>query len=111
MKTYKHLYQLLAAAVLLASLAGGGLAASPVTVTIDTGSSKADTLPTVPADFLGVSYETQMVLPDSQGKYYFSPENKRLVQTFQTLGIRSLRVGGYTADRPTVKIPSPADLD
>ena len=62
-------------------------------------------------DFIGLSYEMQQVLPDAKGKYYFGPDNKRLIGLFKQLGIKSLRVGGNTADRPSVKVPGPADID
>jgi hypothetical protein len=34
-----------------------------------------------------------------------------LIQIFRTLGIKSLRVGGNTADRVTVKVPGQPDID
>jgi hypothetical protein len=94
--------------VAMMSIAGAARAESPITVTIDPAAASKE--PIAP-EFIGVSYETQMVLPDSQGRYYFTPDNKNLVAMFRTLGIKSLRVGGNTADRPTVNIPAPADLD
>ena len=84
----------------------GAQAQSPVTVTLDT---KAG--PAIPDDFAGFSFEMEKLLPDSRGGYYFSPTNKPLIALFQTLGIKSLRVGGNTADRPTVNVPSEADAD
>src|SRR5690349_3824541 len=98
--------QVLAASccLLLASLTD---AQPKATVTIDpAGESIA-----IPADFLGLSFEMQDVLPDANGNYKFSPDNKPLLATFKALGIRNLRVGGNTADRPTVKIPTEKDLD
>jgi len=65
----------------------------------------------IPADFVGLSFEMQRVLPDTNGSHFFSPENKPLIATFKTLGIKSLRVGGNTADRPTLPVPSQADVD
>jgi hypothetical protein len=65
----------------------------------------------VSADFIGLSFETEKALPDKQGNYFFRPGNQPLIALFKTLGLRSLRIGGNTADRPTVKIPSPADID
>jgi len=52
-----------------------------------------------------------LVDPATNGAYFFSPANKPLVKMFQTLGIQSLRVGGNTAERATVKIPDKADID
>jgi hypothetical protein len=66
----------------------------------------------IPSDFCGLSYEITMVLPhDPPRKYYFSPDNGPLVSTFKTLGVKNLRVGGNSAERVTVAIPGPADID
>ncbi|HEY5345422.1 MAG TPA: glycosyl hydrolase family 79 C-terminal domain-containing protein [Verrucomicrobiae bacterium] len=65
----------------------------------------------IPADFLGLSFEMQRVLADTNGNHYFSAENKNLIATFKTLGIKNLRVGGNTADRPTLPAPSETDVD
>ena len=53
----------------------------------------------------------QYVLPDTNGNHFFSTKNKSLIATFKTLGIKSLRVGGNTADRQTLPTPSMADVD
>ena len=91
---------------LLLLLTNSTPAQSPITVTLD---SKPG--PSIPDDFAGLSFEMEKVLPDTNGGYYFSPTNKPLITLFQTLGIRSLRVGGNTADRPTVKVPAEPDID
>ena len=65
----------------------------------------------IPADFVGLSFEMQRVLADTNGYHFFSPGNRRLIATFKTLGIKDLRVGGNTADRPTLPVPSEADVD
>ena len=65
----------------------------------------------ISSNFIGLSYEMALVNPAQNGDYFFSPANTALVEMFQTLGIRSLRVGGNTADRATVKIPGKADID
>ncbi|HWZ96091.1 MAG TPA: hypothetical protein VNW30_12920 [Opitutaceae bacterium] len=66
----------------------------------------------VPADFCGLSYEIKMVLRhDTTKKYYFSPDNGPLVSAFKTLGVKHLRVGGNTAERPSVAIPGEPDID
>ncbi len=65
----------------------------------------------IPADFVGLSYEMQRVLPDTNGDHFFSARNHRLIATFKTLGIKNLRVGGNTADRPTLPIPNEMDAD
>ncbi|MGH8022739.1 MAG: hypothetical protein ACRED1_04100, partial [Limisphaerales bacterium] len=91
----------------LLGVAGTVLAQSPVTVTInDRAPGRA-----VPDDFSGLSYEMQSVLPGKGGKYYFSPKNRPLIAMFRTLGVKSLRVGGNTADRPGIPVPGPADAD
>jgi hypothetical protein len=82
-------------------------AQSQVTITADWTSPPKE----ISKEFSGVSYETKMMLPDGQGKYYFSAENKPLIAMFKLLGIKSLRVGGNSADNPDVKIPSTADID
>jgi hypothetical protein len=65
----------------------------------------------IPKDFVGLSFEMQRVLADTNGNHFFSAENKNLVATFQTLGIKNLRVGGNTADRPTLPVPTESDVD
>jgi len=94
------------ALLVFALLTASALAQSPVTVTVDPKAVGA----TVPGDFIGLSYETSMELPGSDGRYTFSPDNKPLVDTFRTLGVKSLRVGGNMADRAS-KIPTNADID
>ena len=87
--------------------AGVALAQSPVTITVDT------TAPgqAVAGGFSGLSFEMKYVLPETNGDYFFSADNRRLVAMFKTLGIKNLRVGGNTADRPTVPVPTEADVD
>ena len=78
----------------------------PVTVTVaaDHGG------PALPDHFLGLSYETSLVLPVN-GNYYFAPFNQALVNTFKTLGIKSLRVGGNSVDDSRVAIPDVQDIE
>jgi hypothetical protein len=83
------------------------LATSSVEITIDPKSPGA----AISSDFIGLSYEMSLVDPAANGEYFFSPTNKPLIQLFRTLGIQSLRVGGNTAERETVKIPAKADID
>jgi hypothetical protein len=73
--------------------------------------SKAKPGNSLATGFVGLSFEMQTVLPDTNGNHYFSGKNKPLIAMFKTLGIRSLRVGGNTADRPTLPTPSRADVD
>jgi hypothetical protein len=66
----------------------------------------------MPSDFCGLSYEIKMVLPNAAtGKHYFNPGNGPLISTFQTLGVKHLRVGGNTAERAGVPIPDTPDID
>jgi hypothetical protein len=66
----------------------------------------------IPGHFAGLSFESAATLPDVNGNYpYFRASNTALVELFKTLGIRSLRVGGNTSDRPSVAIPGQADID
>ena len=78
---------------------------SPIVVTLNLRSPG----PTIPEDFIGLSYETQHVLPDSNGSHVFSASNAALIKTFHLLGVENLRVGGNTAD--SGPIPSNADAD
>ena len=66
---------------------------------------------TISSNFIGLSYEMSLVGAATNGGHFFNPANKPLVKMFQTLGIQSLRVGGNTAERETVKIPDKADID
>ncbi len=67
--------------------------------------------PAIPSNFIGLSFETAAVLPNAGKGYLFHPGNTNLVRLFRTLGIRNLRIGGNTADRPTVKVPGNSDVD
>jgi hypothetical protein len=60
----------------------------------------------IPSNFLGLSFETLSLLPHNDGTpAYFTPDNHALIQLFHTLGIHSLRIGGNTADTPSIPIP------
>ncbi|MBQ9477541.1 MAG: hypothetical protein IJU63_07145 [Bacteroidales bacterium] len=65
----------------------------------------------IPDDYVGLSYESKMLVPDGNGQYYFNVENKPLVTLFRTLGIRSIRIGGSSTDNPNDPLPSLADID
>jgi hypothetical protein len=66
----------------------------------------------IPSEFLGLSFETLTLLPHSDGTpAYFVPGNRPLIQLFHTLGIRSLRIGGNTADTPSIPIPTESEID
>ena len=78
----------------------------PVAVTVAADADGADLTPR----FLGLSYEMSMLLP-KDGQYYFDPKDQALVNTFHTLGIKSLRVGANAVDDPRVPIPQEKDID
>ena len=61
-------------------------------------------------EFAGLSYEVASILP-GDGPRYFRADNEPLIALFRTLGIKSLRIGGNTADRDVRRLPEPADLD
>lgn len=65
----------------------------------------------IPDDFSGLSFETETLLPDEAGSHYFSGTNSALVDTVRNLGVKSLRIGGNTADRPTLPFPDTKDAD
>src|SRR5579859_4243203 len=83
------------------------MAQSPMTLTID---ARAPGF-RIPADFIGLSFETANLLPDKEGRYLFSAENKPLIDLFRTIGIKNLRIGGGTADGPEYAVPGPPDID
>jgi hypothetical protein len=78
----------------------------PVSVAITTDSTNAALAPS----FLGLSYEMSMLLPYN-GRYYFDTNDLALVNTFQTLGIKSLRVGANAVDDPRIAVPQEKDID
>jgi hypothetical protein len=88
-------------------LAATAFAQSPVTVKVDARAHGVE----IPSDFSGLSFETSNLLPDKNGVYLFSAENKPLINLFRAIGIKNLRVGGGTADGPEFGIPGPADID
>lgn len=67
--------------------------------------------PEIPQDFTGLSFESQLLLPARDGSRYFSASNQPLLRTFRNLGIKSLRIGGNTADVPTIPLPGAADVN
>jgi hypothetical protein len=99
--------RLYAAVGIFASAAIFSHAQSPVTIQLE--SQKPGSL--ISQDFVGLSFEMQYVLASTNGHHFFSAKNKSLIATFKTLGVKSLRVGGNTADRPTIPTPTTADVD
>jgi hypothetical protein len=63
---------------------------------------------TIPSDFLGISYEGRILLPDSSGGHFLTKSNAPLLTMFKTLGIKSIRVGGNSSELPDV---NPTDND
>ena len=82
-------------------------ASAPLTVAVDPPRPG----PRVPADFVGLSFETSNLLPDRDGRYLFSAENLPLIMLFRNAGIKSLRIGGGTAEIRRYAVPGPRDLD
>jgi hypothetical protein len=99
-----NLLRLSAFALFLPSFAASQTQA--VGVIVASGSSTED----LADSFLGLSYESSMLLP-KDGRYYFDAGDAALVETFKTLGIRSLRVGANAVDDPRIPIPQEADID
>jgi hypothetical protein len=65
----------------------------------------------IPEDFAGLSFEMETLLPSATGSYYFDKSNHALIDTLHNLGVKSLRIGGNTADRPTLPFPGATDVD
>jgi hypothetical protein len=78
----------------------------PVTIVVAADGGGGDLAPR----FLGLSYEMSMLLP-RDGQYYFDPNDQALVNTFKTLGIKSLRVGANAVDDPRIPVPQEKDID
>jgi len=78
----------------------------PVAVNVTDNGAGAEITPR----FLGLSYESSMLLP-RDGHYYFDADDQALVNTFKTLGIKSLRVGANAVDDPRIPVPQEKDID
>jgi hypothetical protein len=104
MKFFSKPLRLASFALVLPSVAAAQNQAVGVTVSTDESAGNL-------ADrFLGLSYESSMLLP-KDGRYYFDARDAALVDTFKTLGIRSLRVGANAVDDPRVPVPQEEDID
>ena len=79
--------------------------AAPVVTISDPGTGSK-----LPPRFLGLSYEMSLLLPTA-GKYYFDARDQALLNTFRTLGIKSLRVGANGVDDPKYPVPQEKDID
>ncbi len=80
----------------------------PACLNIDLNASDG---PDISEDFIGLSYEAQWVSPEADGNHYFDPQHKALTRLFKTLGVKSLRMGGNSVDRPKVARPTLDDID
>ncbi|MGH7977634.1 MAG: hypothetical protein ACREC8_13365, partial [Limisphaerales bacterium] len=78
----------------------------PVKVTVTAAGAGKNLAPR----FLGLSYEMSMLLPKN-GHYYFDASDTALINTFKTLGIKSLRVGANAVDDPRIPVPQEKDID
>lgn len=67
--------------------------------------------PEISPTMLGLSYETSILYPRTNGVRYFRPDNRPLVRLFQTLGVKHLRIGGNSVDTAQFRIPSEQDID
>ena len=106
MKSYFFILCCLSICSFSSSAASGPpLPVQEIAVTLMDGQG-ADLSPT----FLGLSYESSMLLP-KDGHYYFDANDRALVNTFKTLGIKSLRVGANAVDDPKIAIPQEPDID
>jgi hypothetical protein len=93
-----------AALCLLCASGAASAQSDAVTVTLTPSTPGA----TISSDFSGLSFEEQDLVPIN-GVYYFVNTNQPLINMFNTLGVKSLRVGGNTADSGT--LPANADID
>jgi hypothetical protein len=107
---FKKIFFTLACAICL--LARTSFAGTPVTLKISNTSGY-----TIPDEFIGLSFETSVVLPNpnkvpnAKPFYLFSPTNQPLIAAFKNLGIKNLRVGGGTVDMSRRPVPGPKDID
>ncbi|HXA44510.1 MAG TPA: hypothetical protein VNZ25_03315 [Candidatus Angelobacter sp.] len=104
MKNFRFLFWLFALTLLIPHFVAAQI--QPVAVAVAANVGGAD----LPPRFLGLSYEMSMLLP-KDGRYYFDSKDASLVNTFHTLGIRSLRVGANAVDDPRIPIPQEKDID
>ncbi len=86
---------------------GFASALEPVDITIEPAGASAELAP----HFLGLSYEASMLLTNGVGHYYFDTNDAALINTFKTLGIKSLRVGANAVDDERIPVPQEKDID
>jgi hypothetical protein len=85
---------------------GGRISGQPVLVSVKTDQHGI----AISQNALGLSYETSLMMPDTNGVRYFRPDNLPLLQLFKTLGVKNLRIGGNSVDDPKIPLPSPEDV-
>jgi hypothetical protein len=87
-------------------------AQTPVTQTINAKYSNLTTGYAVPNDFAGLSFETGAVVAGNDGMAsgtnLFSSSNTQLINLFQQMGLRNLRIGGGSVD---LYSPSNGDIE
>lgn len=88
------------------AMVGMRSSAEPIRVSVETRKPGALISP----DALGLSYETSLMLPGTNGVRYFRPDNRPLVRMFRTLGIQSLRIGGNSVDAARIPVPGEEDI-
>ena len=99
---------LLVSAVSLAhSAAADVLPAAPVALVADLSAARTR----IPGEFLGLSLETNELLPDGAGKLQFTPDNLPLRTLLQTMGVKNLRFGGNATDAGNVADPTRSGID
>lgn len=98
------------------------VSAAPTTVPVAVSISIGEPSIAIPSDFVGLSFETKRTLANPyipgdgpvKGPVpprLFSADDKPLITYIKTLGVKSLRIGGNTADRATVPLPTREDID
>lgn len=80
--------------------------APPVRVSVAADPNAVD----LPPRFLGLSYEMSPFFPKMEDTTLIR-KDKALIQTFQTLGIKSLRVAANAVDDPSLAVPQEKDID
>jgi hypothetical protein len=108
MKPPRLILSLAANAILLIGFLASSPAQEKDPIVVQIGSDPAGSI--VPADALGLSYETSLLRPNADGLRYFRPENRELLQVFKTIGVKSLRIGGNSVDDPKVPLPDQDDV-
>lgn len=110
----KHQFTLLVQIILLCAgtfcfctLTTAAEEAATITVALDV--THPDAM--ISTNFIGLSFEGSLLLPNENGVRYFRPDNQALINLFHTLGIKSLRIGGNTSDRDAKQLAGTTDLD